>query len=366
MLKKSKNQHNGDPKFTCPFCIVMKKNPPFHPLLQGNPDNINQKKSWETHLGICSSRSSAIAKCAASSKARVDEHNRKRLRQEDSKDELQQRRNQYGETLTHCHKALPLMTQVNISTYDAILFNAMTTFVERLDPLTTRFEGVKLPEIPLESAYNDNEDIYMDEQQHSSSSSSSSGGMVQQIGEEEDVVNDDVMFRIGNNCLILDGDINIASNVVFEHQQKLEEEYNQMNLYQTLSPKASSGFSSDSKLTISDLIGLADWFEKASITIDNGNALLKVLNKIIKDHGLQEVLHFPTQAETIIHFVSRNFEKLHPVTEFKIQFPEEQWGLYLHDGTSPLPEVKCARFNFLELIAERLVVGAKTPVNTMK
>ena len=64
------------------------------------------------------------------------------------------------------------------------------------------------------------------------------------------------------------------------------------------------------------------------------------------------MLHFPTQTETIVNFLTKNAEDIHPVIDFKISLPEEQWGKKDPDGND-MPEVKAHRSSFIHLLAER-------------
>ena len=364
MSKKSKKHHKqiGEAKYNCPFCVIMGKDPPWHPLLNAARLDIDQQRSWETHMGICQSREGAFKKIKErnANAAREVERNSKRLRKEVSVADLQERINQSGELLIH--RSVPDTSNhggsggvFDLHFSDSPMFKAMVAFVETLDPQSTRFTGVQPPNIPLseralDNSHFDDEHHYIDintQQAHMSSSSSSNST----------VSSDNTMFLIGPDrpCLLLDGDINMASDVVFKRQQFIEETYSQFNLQDCLNPRASPGFSSESALTIQDLIALSSWFEKNNVSLDSGTELLLVLNTILANHGLQQLLHFPSKAQSIFSFISRHAVELHPVHEFKMKFPVEQWGSTLHDGITSLPEVKGGFHSFLELLAERQV-----------
>jgi hypothetical protein len=160
------------------------------------------------------------------------------------------------------------------------------------------------------------------------------------------------LLGAGRPCLMLDTDTNIASNVVYEHQQKLQDEYSQTNLLHDMHIRASVGGTQQGKLNYNDLLGLAIWFENASVSIEDGNDLLNILNKIIEDRGLLDLLHFPKQAETVLKFSTKRSELLHPIHNFEIKIPEDQWGSALPNG-NPLPPVQASFFSFLEELGER-------------
>ena len=193
----------------------------------------------------------------------------------------------------------------------------------------------------------------------SSSSSSSSFERREQQQEQEQEPdhddNSDVPFclRTSKKSLILEGDVNKASDCVYEHQQTLLEEYSARSLSGSIHTKASAGHDKHSKLTLKDYILLADWVESSNISYEAGDKLLKVLNNILEAHGLLQLLKFPAQIETIVKSINKRATECHPFFDFAIKMPAAQWGTTLPDGITPLPDIKCHRFCFLHLLAER-------------
>jgi len=138
-----------------------------------------------------------------------------------------------------------------------------------------------------------------------------------------------------------------------EHQQTLLEEYSARSLSGSIHTKASAGHDKHSKLTLKDYILLADWVESSNISYEAGDKLLKLLNNILEAHGLLQLLKFPAQIETIVKSINKRATECHPFFDFVIKMPAAQWGTTLPDGITPLPDIKCHRFCFLHLLAER-------------
>jgi hypothetical protein len=65
-----------DPKYNCPFCEVVKKDPIWNPAYSGKFIK-DQLRSWQTHLGLCPNRKKA-EKIAYDSKALDLEHQKKK------------------------------------------------------------------------------------------------------------------------------------------------------------------------------------------------------------------------------------------------------------------------------------------------
>ena len=345
-------QQIGDSKYNCPFCVIVKRDPPWNPANSGKRIK-DQLKSWQTHLGLCPNRKKAEK--IVNEKAL--EQDRKRARSSNIADV---ERNRSGEILVH----LPAANQVHrsLGTNQTIenqpTYAFAIQFVDRLDPNERHFTGI-------EPYYDDvNHLTYFDGGSMSSSSSDSASGSISSSSSSSSSSSEstggmaqedaDKMFLLGTGrpCLMLDEDTNMASNVVYKHQQQLQEAYSPLNLFHDIDIRASVGATQQSRLTYRDFLGLAIWFENASVSIEDGNALLKVLNKILEDRGLLDLLHFPKQAETVFKFATKRSEILHPIHNFEMKIPEDQWGSSLPNGNL-LPPVQASYFSFLEELGER-------------
>ena len=147
--------------------------------------------------------------------------------------------------------------------------------------------------------------------------------------------------------------LEIPSHEALAHQKKCIEEY--FSGKKTLSNsniRATSGFSTQSKINNADCIELMNWNETCGGNLSNasGNALFIVINNILARRGLQQSLHVP-EFETVRKNVFKCANELHGAIQFEINLQEDEW--LNRDSGVKLQAAIGTRFDPLKLIAER-------------
>ena len=275
-----------NPLLDCPFCKITARHRCFNPFTHSGP-NVNPYKALKQHMGICPQKGAAIAKA-------------KRTRDEIS--HPQEISDQVVQPLIHHNSLLPKTKQSKPS-------NAFNDDVNFILAYEEDFNMIDVPALQARVTQSSLASSSSSMQQDTSSSSCNV------LGEKNNGL---------PRCLMLEGDVEMAANVAYEQQQKLVDTYSSKTFLENeLNIRASPGYSEDSKLRLEDFVDIAKWLEKSTISMEDGDSLFGLINRILKRHGLHHMLHFPAQTETIIKSLSKNAEELHSIIDIEIPFPVE-------------------------------------------